>query len=250
VLPRINIRACPTRSSPKDPQPFMRPIDFNLYLICDRKQIAPKPLTDFIEEAAQAGVSAVQLREKDLPLLHQMELAQAVQHVTKRYGMKLFINDRLDICLAIDADGVHLPASGIPAFVARNILGDRKWIGVSCHTWTEVRRAEEEGADFALLGPVYDTPSKRSFGPPLGVSAFQQIGLATRIPLFAVGGIRKERIAHVISARARGVALISEVASAPDVQACCRELLQELARHTDLGTTLGTTPPDFHKNCE
>ncbi len=208
----------------------VRPIDFNLYLVCNRKQIAPKPLPDFIEEAARGGVSAVQFREKDLPLSQQLDLARAVQRITKRYGMKLFVNDRVDICMAIDAAGVHLPASGLPVSVARNLLGERKWIGVSCHTLDEVRQAEAEGADFALLGPVYDTPSKRSFGPPLGVDRFQSIRRATRIPLFAVGGVCKTRVSEVMAAGAHGVALISEVASAPDVQKRCRELFQALAR--------------------
>ncbi len=206
----------------------MPAIDFNLYLICDRKQTS-RPLPDFIEEAAQGGVSAVQFREKELPLSKQLDLALAIQRVTKRYGIKLFINDRVDICMAIDAEGVHLPASGLPVAVARNLLGSHKWIGVSCHSLEEVRRAEGAGADFALLGPVYETPSKRPFGPPLGIERFQQVREATRIPLFAIGGIHRARIAEVLTAGASGVALISEVTSAPDVRKRCQELLQELA---------------------
>jgi thiamine-phosphate pyrophosphorylase len=204
-------------------------VDFNLYLVCDRKQIAPRPLPDFIEAAAQGGVSAVQFREKDLPLSQQLALALAIQRVTKRYGIKLFINDRVDICMAIDAEGVHLPASGLPVTVARKLLGNHKWIGVSCHSLEEVRCAEAVGADFALLGPVYETPSKRAFGPPLGIERFRQVRRATRIPLFAVGGIHKARISEVMMAGASGISLISEVASATDVRKRCQELRQELA---------------------
>lgn len=142
--------------------------------------------------------------------------------------MKLLINDRVDVCLAIDADGVHLPSSGFPIDAARKILGMDKWIGVSCHSVDEVHQAEKEGADFAVLGPVYDTPSKRPYGSPFGLEAFREAKRRASIPLFAIGGVDAARLEEVFSAGADGVAMISGIVAAEDISERCRGLLNEI----------------------
>jgi len=199
-------------------------IDFNLLLITDRTKSCGRPLTDIIREAGEAGVRAVQFREKDLSLREQMSMAIAIVKITKQFGMKLFINDRVDLCMAIDADGVHLPSTGVPISVARKMLGLQKIIGVSCHALEEVVRAEAEGADYALLGPIYDTPSKRQYGVPLGIDYFKAVRQATTIPLFAVGGIKTTNIAEVMRSGADGVAMISEIMEAKNVGEQCRAI--------------------------
>lgn len=208
----------------------MPPIDFRLYLIGDRNQTCGRPLAEVIREAIQGGVSAVQFREKDLSLLSQLQLAQEVQAVTKANRVKLFINDRVDLCLALDAEGVHLPAFGLPIHVARKLLGDTRWIAVSCHSIEEVQRAESEGADFAVLGPIYETPSKRSYGPPLGIDYFQKAKRSTSLPLFAIGGVHKERLRELFAAGADGVALISEIMAAGSPQKTSQEISDEMRR--------------------
>lgn len=208
----------------------MPPVNFRLYLIGDRKRTGGRPLPLVVEEAGRAGIAAVQFREKDLPLSVQLQIASEIQKATKRRRMKLFINDRIDLCLALDAEGIHLPSSGIPVHVARGILGAEKWIAVSCHSLEEVRRAEREGADFAVLGPVYDTPSKRAYGPPLGISYFQAAKRSSSIPLFAIGGVTRDRLGEVFDAGADGVAMISEIVSAENVADRCGALLEEI-RH-------------------
>jgi thiamine-phosphate pyrophosphorylase len=208
----------------------MPAVDFKLYLIGDRNQTVGRPLTQIIREAGQAGVPAVQFREKDLDLRSQLKHASEIVAITKQLGMKLLINDRIDLCLALDADGVHLPSSGLPVGATRRLLGEKKWIGVSCHSLEEVRRAEAERADFALLGPVYDTPSKRRYGAPLGLDYFRRVKETTSMPLFAVGGVDRRRLKELFSAGADGVAMISPIVSAKDVFKSSQLLLEEIQR--------------------
>lgn len=208
----------------------MPAVDFKLYLIGDRNQTVGRPLPLIVREAGRAGVSAVQFREKDLSPRDQLALASEVAAVTKALGMKLLINDRIDLCLALDAEGVHLSSSGFPAGLARKMLGPKKWIGVSCHSLEEVQRAEAEGADFAVLGPVYDTPSKRRYGAPLGLDYFKKVKGSTSIALFAIGGLTQSRLGDVFAAGADGVAMISTIVSAREVFRQSRALLDEIDR--------------------
>lgn len=208
----------------------MPSIDFKVYLIGDRTKTLGRPLSHVVAEAARAGVTAVQFREKDLPLRAQLQLASELRSVAKQHGMQLFVNDRVDLCLALDAEGVHLPSSGLPVAVAREILGGSKLIGVSCHSLEEVQRAEWEGADFAVLGPVYDTPSKRSYGPPLGIDLFKRVRRSTTIPLLAIGGVNRSKLKEVFDAGADGIALISAILSSPDVYRECQLLIDEIKR--------------------
>lgn len=206
----------------------MRPLPFKLYLIGDRHQTVERPLTQVIREAGKAGVQAVQFREKDLSFRAQFDLASAIHEVTKKLGMKLLINGRIDLCLALDADGVHLPIDGFPIGIARKILGREKLIALSCHNSEDIKKGEIEGADFAVLGPIYDTPSKRSYGLPLGLHSFKHIKKTSSIPIFAIGGIHRGRIKEVIEAGADGVAMISVIVSAKDVASQCRGILEDL----------------------
>jgi thiamine-phosphate pyrophosphorylase len=208
----------------------MPSIDFKVYLISDRTKTLGRPLSQIIGEAGRAGITAVQFREKDLTLREQLEFASEIRAVAKEHKMQFFVNDRIDLCLALDAEGVHLPSSGLPVTVAREILGGSKLIGVSCHSLEEVQRAEWEGADFAVLGPVYDTPSKRSYGPPLGIDLFQKVRRSTSIPLFAIGGVDRSKLKELLDAGADGVALISAILSSQDVYQKCRRLIDEIKR--------------------
>ncbi|MEK7748289.1 MAG: thiamine phosphate synthase [Nitrospirota bacterium] len=202
-------------------------VDFKLLLITGGKPPRQK-WVDIISEAGEAGVRAVQFRAKDLPLREQFIMAGEIEKVTKRFGMKLFINDRIDLCLAINADGVHLPAAGLPVPVARQLLGKTKGIGVSCHSLEEVLRAESDGADYAVLGPIYDTASKRPYGAPLGIDSFRQVRQWVSIPLFAIGGIKTKQIPEVMKASADAVAMISEIMEAREVKAQCRVILNQI----------------------
>lgn len=208
----------------------MPSIDFKVYLISDRTKTLGRPLSYVIAEAGRAGITAVQFREKDLSLREQLQLASELRSIAKQCGMQFFVNDRVDLCLALDAEGVHLPSSGLPAAVTREILGGSKLIGVSCHSLEEVQRAEWEGADFAVLGPVYETPSKRAYGLPLGIDLFSKVRRSTTIPLLAIGGVNRSKLKEVLDAGADGVALVSAILSSPDVFQECKQLIDEIKK--------------------
>ena len=156
-------------------------------------------------------------------------MAEDLLRLTRDRDALLFINDRIDLALALEADGVHLRSDSVPVSVARRQLGPRRFIGVSTHSAEEVVRAEEEGADFVVLGPVYDTASKRAFGPPIGLAPLEEASRRCTIPVFAIGGITAESIRKVLDAGAFGVAVISSILSADNVESATRRLLNELS---------------------
>jgi thiamine-phosphate pyrophosphorylase len=202
-----------------------------LYLITDRTQTGGRSLVSVVREALEGGVRAVQLREKDLSGDELFVLATELRSITSAYGAKLLINERIDIAMAVVADGVHIGASSIPVSEARRILGPEPLIGYSAHAVDEALQAEADGADFVTFGPVYHTPSKAAYGDPVGVDAMRSACLALSIPLFALGGIKPENIAAVMAAGARGIALVSAIIASPDPRAATVSLLQKINHH-------------------
>lgn len=205
-------------------------VDFSLYLVTDRHQTGGRPLRDVVHAALRAGVRAVQLREKDLPARALLALARDLAELAKAYDARVLVNDRVDICLASGSAGVHLPAAGLSAVAARGLVGADRLIGVSAHSADEAVRAEESGADFVVLGPIFDTPSKRAFGPPLGLRELERARARCRAPLFGIGGITRDRVCDVVKAGARGVAVVGSLMAAEDVERATRELLSALER--------------------
>lgn len=190
--------------------------DFRLYLITDRGQTAGRDLQKVVEEALVGGVRVVQLREKSLSAAEYYDLARELRVLTSRYDARLIINDRVDIARAVGADGVHLPESGLPVDVARKLLGPEHLIGVSCHSLESALSAELLGADFITFGPVYATPSKVSYGAPVGITALTQAVHAVSIPVFALGGVSSARVPELLDTGVFGVALISAILAASD----------------------------------
>lgn len=200
-------------------------IDFNLYLITDRHQTNGRGLAETVEGALKGGVRAVQLREKDLSSREIYELAYEMRKLTARYGARLFINDRVDIALAVDADGVHLGGQSIPIYRVRTILGEKKLIGVSCHNQVSAITAQEKGADFITFGPVYYTASKAAYGDPVGIDRLGDVTNLLRIPVFALGGINRDNADDTVQAGAHGIALISAILAADSPRMEARGLL-------------------------
>ncbi len=203
-------------------------IDFNLYLVTDRKQTGGRSLEFVVEEALRGGVRAVQLREKDFLSRELYETAYELRKLTARHNAKLFINDRIDIALAVDADGVHLGYNSIPIYRARKILGEKKLIGVSCHNQVQAIIAQEKGADFITFGPVYFTQSKAPYGEPVGIAKLAEVTHLLTIPVFALGGIKPYNVPEVVAADAHGIALISAVLSADEPRTAAKNLLSLL----------------------
>jgi thiamine-phosphate pyrophosphorylase len=200
-------------------------IDFNLYLITGRGETLGRNLEYVVEEALRGGVRAVQLREKDLSTKELYETAYELRRLTSRYGAKLFINDRVDVALAVDADGVHIGASSLPIYKVRRLLGERKLIGVSCHNQVQAITAQEMGADFISFGPVYFTPSKAAYGDPVGLERLRTVTEMLKIPVFALGGITRDNCAEALDCGVHGISLISAVMSAPEPREAARALL-------------------------
>lgn len=142
-------------------------------------------------------------------------------------GARLFMNDRIDVALALEGAGIHLRADSLPVTVARG-LASHRLLGVSTHSVDEVVRAEAEGADFVVLGPVYATPSKTIYGPPIGLRPLEEAAARTRIPILAIGGITVERVRDVRKAGAYGVAVISSILASDDVAASTRAMLDSV----------------------
>lgn len=213
----------------------MARLDFRLYLVTDRKaaDAAGRSLAAVLEAAlAPAGRRAVrvavQLREKDLDGGPLFALAREAREVTRAHGARLLVNDRLDVALAAEADGVHLPADGLPPDAARTLLASTGLIGLSTHATADVAAARARGADFVVLAPVWDPASKPAYRPPLGVSALADAARAANVPLFALGGVTPERVAEAVRAGAHGVACIGAVMAAKDPAAAVERFLDAL----------------------
>jgi len=191
-------------------------VDFNLYLITDRQQTGGMRLIDVVEEALKGGVRGVQLREKDLSSKELYELAYDLRKLTAKYDARLIINDRVDIALAVEADGVHLGLNSMPIHRVRKLLGSNRLIGLSCHNQVNAIMAQENGADFITFGPVYYTPSKANYGQPVGINRLETVSHLLNIPIFALGGIKQENIPEVLAAGASGIALVSAIIASDD----------------------------------
>jgi thiamine-phosphate pyrophosphorylase len=204
-------------------------IDFRLYLITDRALFADVPSLDSaVAEALKGGAKAVQLREKDVPLRQLLEMAYTMRRLTSDYNAALYINDRVDVAIAVGADGVHLGRTSVPASAAKKASRGRLLVGVSTHSLAEAMQAEKEGTDFLTFGPVYSTPSKFRYGPPVGINALREVCAVLDIPVFAIGGITPERTAEVKSAGAHGVAVISAILGAHDRKKTTERFLRYL----------------------
>jgi thiamine-phosphate pyrophosphorylase len=202
--------------------------DFHLYFVSDRKNTAGRPLRDVVHAALDGGVRAIQLREKDLGGAELYRLATDLRALTVRYHARLLINDRLDVALAVEADGVHLGQASFPVDVARRVLGASKIIGVSTHSLSEIDAAA--GADFVVFGPIYFTSSKAAYGAPQGLERLRQAVAHSPVPVVAIGGIKTRQTAEVLTSGAHGIAVISALSAAPDPAQAARELLERLGQ--------------------
>jgi len=196
-----------------------------LVLVTDRRAARDGALVPAVRAALDAGLPAVQLREKDLAGRALFALAEELRAATAATGALLLVNDRVDVALAVGADGVHLPGGGLPVDVARRLLPAGALVGVSTHA-----PGEAAGADYAFFGPVWATPSKAAFGPPQGTDALRAaVGAAGDVPVLAIGGVTAARVAEARAAGAAGVAVVAAILGAGDPAAATRDLLAALA---------------------
>jgi thiamine-phosphate pyrophosphorylase len=204
-------------------------LGFALYLITDRAT-SPRPPADVVEECLAAGLRAVQLREKDLEARELLALADTLREATRHHGARLIVNDRADVALAARADGVQRTHASLPVSALRAITPPGFLVGASVHSEAEARDATAQGADFIVFGPVYDTPSKRRYGPPQGLAALEAVARAVDRPVLAVGGLTPERVAEALAAGAAGVAVIGAIYGAARPADATKAFLDALGR--------------------
>ena len=206
----------------------MSAVDFDLYLVTDRNQTGGRDLLRILEQALDGGVKAIQLREKDLSGGDLFSLAERSHKLCQAYRAALFINDRVDVALAVDAAGVQLSKSSLPLVTTRALLGPQKIIGISTHSLQEAKEAKQNGADFILFGPVYFTASKAAYGAPQGLASLKTIVDNISLPVYAIGGIKAENIKSTKDCGVRGVALISAIVSADNPKEATQTILRQL----------------------
>ena len=205
----------------------------HLCYITDRRQLRSASVGAVIREAIRAGVDLVQVREKDVAtreLVALVEEALSVAREPGREGTLVVVNDRVDVALAAAADGAHLGVHSLPVQVVRRFVPHAFVIGVSCHSLAEAMAAESGGADYLVLGPVFETPSKLGYGPPLGLAKLREVASRIKIPVLALGGITVDRIRPCLEAGASGIAGIRIFQDCESIQEQVRKLRAQMEK--------------------
>lgn len=212
-------------------------VDYSLYLCTDRTLLRERKgertlleaYVQAIEEAIRGGVTLVQLREKDLDSRTFYETANAVHAVTKKYGVPLLINDRIDIALAVGAEGVHLGQTDLPARIARDILGPDVIIGVTAKTVEQAIQAEKYGADYLGSGAMFSSQTKTE-AVLITTDELREIANAVRIPIVAIGGIDVKNVHHLAGTGIDGVCVVSGILREEDIEKAASALAREVVR--------------------
>lgn len=199
-------------------------LDLSLYLVTDRAHLAGRELADVVRAAIAGGVSCVQLREKDAPGGEFVRAAEELLAVTRPQGVPLIINDRVDVMLATDADGVHVGQEDISAGPARRMIGPDKILGVTVSSLAELRQAIADGADYVGANAVFSTPTKTDTGAPTGLEGLRELCETSSVPVVGIGGISAQNAGDVIAAGADSVAVVRAIMAAEDPKAAAREL--------------------------
>lgn len=205
-------------------------VDYTLYLLTDRKILKGRDLIRAVEEAIRGGVTLLQLREKEASTREYYELALKMKELTHSFKLPLIINDRLDIALAADADGLHIGQEDLPLTAARKLLGPGKILGLSVSNVQEAMYGEQNGADYLGAGAVYHTGSKDMAEPPIGPEELKRIKDAVSIPVVAIGGIGLSNIHEVKETGVDGVAVISAILGSQEIEGTARELINAWRR--------------------
>jgi thiamine-phosphate pyrophosphorylase len=198
------------------------------FILITNRKICEAKLVDIISQAIDGGVETVQLREKDLSSVELYVLASEIREITMEKGANLIINDRVDIALAVDADGVHLGWKSLGIGLVRKMIGHDKLIGFSAHNLQEAKKAEDSGADYVTISPIFDTVYKDYFVEPLGTEKIGKIKEEIDIPVIALGGINENNVNGVLENGAYGIAVISAILQSEDPRQSANRLYKEI----------------------
>lgn len=200
-------------------------IDYTLYLCTDRELMSSDTIEESVEQAVKGGVTVVQLREKKSSSREFYELALRVKEITDKYNVPLIINDRVDIAVAVDAAGVHIGQSDLPADVVRSIVGEDKIIGVSASRLDEAVKAVKDGADYLGVGAMYATDTKTD-ARPVTMEELKQIRSEVDVPIVVIGGINMNTLVNFKNIGIDGLAVVSAIVAKKDVEGAAREMYE------------------------
>ena len=196
--------------------------DIDLYFITDSK-LTRKTVLEDVKSAIKAGVKIIQYREKEKSAREMIEDAKKIGKLCRENNILFIINDRIDIALAVNADGVHLGNEDIPYSIARKLLGSKKIIGLTVHNIQEAMEAEKIGADYIGVSPIFETKTKLDAGKPAGLKLIKDVKKEVKIPLVAIGGIDENNLKSVLKAGAKSIAIISAIITKDDVEKECKK---------------------------
>ncbi len=205
-------------------------MDWSLYLVTDAGLSLGRSHREIVEAAIAGGATVVQYREKGASTRRMVEEARELRELCRRRRIPFIVNDRLDVALAVDADGIHVGQDDLPAVLARRLIGRRKLLGVSAESAEQAARAQADGADYIGASPVFATPTKPDAPPPLRLEGLRLLAAAVSIPVVAIGGINRDNAAAMIEAGAAGIAVVSAIVSAEDVESAARALYAIVAK--------------------
>jgi len=203
-------------------------VDYSLYLVTDQALALGRDIVSVVERAVRGGVTVVQVREKNRETRDFLNISIRIKKTLENHNIPLIINDRIDIALAVGADGVHLGQNDMPIDIARRILGPDRIIGISVSTVDEAIEAENGGADYLAISPVWSTKTKINTPEEVGLEGIDRIRKVTDLPLVGIGNIKVENAKSVISAGCNGIAVVSAIMSAPDPELAARKLLRTI----------------------
>lgn len=201
-----------------------------LYVVTGSEWTNGRDVLDVVRDAIVGGADVIQLREKNWSGRQLYETGLLLRQLTREHGVRLIVNDRVDVAYAIQADGVHLGQTDVPIHVARVILGSRGIVGISAHTVEEAIEAEKAGADYIGVGPFRDTITKQDTEPVIGIEGIRSIRDKVSLPIIAIGGIQAEDVDDIITAGANGVAVVRAILAAENVTSTAKDIVDRVQR--------------------
>ena len=203
----------------------MKPaVDWSLYLVTDKDLALGRPVEDIVSAALKGGVSIVQIREKDKSTRDFLAQAEKIHRLCRDYHVPLIVNDRIDVAMAIGAEGIHIGQSDMPYAVARQLVGPDVLIGLSVENMDHVSAAESWDVDYYGVSPIFSTPTKTDVYTEWGIQGLQNLRWKSQKPLIAIGGLNASNAAEIVRAGADGVAVVSAIMSAPDPEIAAHDL--------------------------